>query len=301
MRYKNISSLLDLRIIVLLFLSVSVSLCLISLIRKLGIWFFAKTKFIENHYSDPISLLMFPSTYQEGVKKLQEVPPYKLYLNLLKDIVSKQRKFGGNYRLSFEDLRLAIHQDIKWENKLRTFFKESCFQYFGYIIFSWVLCLMFYLSGVVLGLKYYLCIFFWHSVGFLIFVNVILYRQKKMDGIFNDFVPILYQVIISSESQIQIDLEKLKFYKNERTRYYKNILSKLIRKRNSYGVSITQELQLLSQDFWNYWESFWEDSRQKLNRLKMAIIMLIFGTAYMMILFGISQQLIAGIFEDKLI
>lgn len=296
MLLKFITFDIDFRILLLLFLSVGVSIYFYALMKKGINWYNNATKFIVNEYAEPISLLMFPSTYQEGILKLQELSPYKQYSFLLKKIVSNQRKVGGHQRSSFEDLRLAISLDIRWENRLRSFLKESCFQYTGYVVFSWALCILFFISEIKLTINYYIFILIWHIFGFVVFIFVIRKMQNKMDEIFEDFVPLLYQVIISADGQIAKDLDKLHVSKTEKTKYFKDVLSKLIRKRNAHGISITQELNLLAQDFWQFWESYWQESKTKLNRVKMTIIMLVFGAGYMLILFGISQQLIAGIF-----
>ncbi len=282
--------------ILLLLLSVCLAVGIVILACYiLKIWF-SKTKNIESQLSEVLSLLIFPCTYQEGLIKLKNVLPYKYFLPLIHELVSKQRNTGVNLRPSLEDLRKALHKDMQFENELRSFVKESCLQYFSYVFFSWILCLIFVAGGLVLPIIYYGIVVTLHLLGFIILFIFISVQQKNMSKIFNAFVPKLYRVMISFEAKLhfQEDFHLQKKIPSVIMRF-NHILAKLVSKRNAYGVSISQELQLLSQDFWFSWGAIWQESKMKIERMKFALVMLVFGGAFMLILFGLSTLLVSGV------
>lgn len=285
-------------IILILLLSVCISLGVVVLGTNLLKFWSATINFIESDLPEILSLLIYPSTYQDGLSMLSKAKPYKYFLPLIHELVGKQRVSGVSLKLSFEQLRYAIHKDLQFENKLRIFIKESCLQYFAYVIFSWLLCILFAWNKFALPLSYYVLIAFMHLCGFLFLFIYIHHCQKKMKYFFDSFVPKLYRVMISFDSKLnyveESNLDKLNY--PPIILRYSNILGKLVSKRNTYGVSIGDELKLLAKDFWYGWEGLWEKSKVSIERIKFSLIMLIFGGAFMLILFGISQVLVTGMF-----
>lgn len=281
----------------LLLLSVCVASFLVILMKLLYEKWINKTGLVCNELGELLSLLIFPSTYQAGLKKLNKIDDYKYFLPLIKDLVGKQRSTGANFRTCFEDLRSAVHKDVQFENELRFFIKESCLQYFAYVFLSWILCFIFECGQLSLPIYYYLAMSFLHLIGFTFLFYYIGFQQKKMNIVFNAFAPQLYKVMISSDAQLHYQQDEvLTKYLPTSVIQYNNTLANLITRRNSYGVSIVQELQLLSQDFWFFWGEYWKASKQKIERVKFVLVMLIFGGAFMIILFGLSQILVAGLF-----
>lgn len=283
------------------FLLLLLSVCISFFVVILGCYLFKlwrnKTNFVESQISDILSLLIFPSTYQDGLLKLKNVIPYKYFLSLIHELVATQRSTGVNLRASFEDLRQALQRDLQFENELRSFIKESCLQYLSYVFFSWLLCIIFLIGGLVLPFVYYWVVLLLHFVGFVVLFLFISHQQNKMGKIFDSFVPKLYRVMISCEAKLhyQKDTHFEKHLPPEILRF-NHLLAKLISRRNSYGVPIAQELQLLAHDFWFSWGAIAQNSKLKIDRMKFALVMLVFGGAFMIILFGLSSILVSGVF-----
>jgi hypothetical protein len=281
------------------------SLCLAYLLVVFGIKLFKiycqKTDFIEHQYGEVLSLLIFPSTYQEGLQRLQQLRPYKHYLALMKELVTKQRQSGGNFKKCFEDLRLAVHRDTQWENEQRQFLKESCFQYMGYMFFTWLLCALFAINHVQLSLSQYFLIAIMHVLGVITLFLAITKYQLQLAKNFEFIVPQLYRTMVSSEGAINFSEQKIRNTQHQKLCRFQHALKNLVTKRNSFGVSITAELQLLAEDFWFTWEQLWQETKRRIQRLKATLIMVVFGGAFVIILYGISQRLIAGMFEQNLL
>jgi hypothetical protein len=281
---------------ILLLLSVCMALIIVIFMLSIYQAWRRSTSFIDSELSEILSLLIFPSTYQEGLAKLKDTQPYKYFLPLIQELVTRQRNTGANLRPSFEDLKRALHKDLQFENELRIFMKESCLQYLSYVIFSWLLCFIFMKAEFVLPSLYYWSISFLHGMGFILLYYYMSLKLKKMSTIFNLFVPVLYRVIISFESKLvyQVKNSSEKNLPSTIKRFHFQ-LEKLITRRNNYGISITQELQLLSQDFWFYWGETCKETKTSIDRMKFALVMIVFGGAFMLILFGLTSVLVSGV------
>ena len=276
----------------LLLLSVCLAALTLFLLSKVHQFWCYKTNLIVEEVSDVLSLLLFPSTYEAGLRKLSTIKGYKYFLPLIQYLVIEQRVSGVSLRSSLEQLRIAIHKDVYFENNQRNYLKEAFGQYIIYALLTWGLCWTFSLFGLKLPNFYYIFLFFGQLTGFLGLLFYMAQQQKQMMNIFNSFAPVLYQSLISSDNAMNLLLKEGNLRQGEaQIIRYKNILKDLITRRNTYGVSISAELQLLAQDFWYYWENTWIKTRNSIEKMKFFIVVSIFGGTFMLILWGISREL----------
>lgn len=288
--------------ILLFLLSVCVSSLILLLASILYREWGKRTNFIESDLSEVLSLLLYPSTYEEGLQRFQQVKGYKYFLPLISVLITQQRSTGVSLRNSFEQLRIAIHKDLQFENRQRVFIKESFGQYLIYIIFSWMFCIFFAYFGIRLENYYYFFMFIFHLLGFALLIYYVSRQQNTLKNIFNAFAPALYQTLVSCNSQISYGQQEENTTKSLKIIiHYHKVLKQLVSRRNSFGVGIYQELQLLSQDFWFTWEELWTQAKFKIERMKFALVMFIFGGSFILIVFGISQKLVAGMFDQNLL
>ena len=281
--------------IVVLLLSISCSCMGFHLFVQLARFWSKTTRIIESQIPELLSLLIIPSTYNLGIELLKGITPYKYFIPLIQELVARQRQSGVSLRQSFEELRRAIHLDLQFENEQRNFIKQSCGQFFSYILLTWGMCAFFAYAGLKLNLHLYILVFIFHLLGIVLIFFIVHKQQAKLEKIFLSFVPLLYQVMMVNEINLNLVQDFQKGPK-EIERLFVNLKS-LVIKRNLYGISISPELNLLAQEFWFTWELYWKKIKIQIERTKFALMMLIFGGAYMVILYGISSNVASSIFN----
>jgi hypothetical protein len=289
------------------FLLVLLSVCMASIVLILLASIYqawrGKVNLVAEGVSETLSLLLFPSTYEEGLKNLSTTKDYKYFLPLIQELIIQQRISGASLRHSLEQLRIAIHKDVSFENNQRYFLRDTFYQYILYTLLSWALCGIFYVFEIKLEVFYYLLMFVGQISGFVALIFTVNFYQEKMYKIFNSFAPMLYKSLLLnhfSQSDYSKFMEKaeneVKRAGDKTILRYHKILKDLLMRRNTHGVAISQDLQLLAQDFWYYWETAWTRTKGNIEKMKFFIIMCIFGGAFMMILWAITQELVASMF-----
>jgi hypothetical protein len=231
---------------------------------------------------------------QNQLFKNELIPQYKFYTGLYEDMISQRKKFGVSIDDSLRNLREGLVLDSKFEKKLKVELQSSFWQFFFISLITWSFT---FISTTILNksLDY--------RIGFLMALIQIsgasifclcfyTYKRKvfseyglwfariyQLKGLLMAGVPISFAI---KECQIS----ELFLSKKSQFQPFKQSLENSLRRLQSEGAPILEDLKFCLDELWFTQDCDFEDFLKKVLSLKLVIILLFYLGAYFVYLYS---------------
>lgn len=236
------------------------------------------------------------------LSQLGEVPQYKFFGRLARAGLSHARSFGSFPREMLWEWRDGIGKEVAFDKKWQGILWGGLAQFGLFAVITWVFIFMtqnMLEQRFSLGLL--IAVGIWQALGAGLYVPLLWWWQHRRLHGFAVILECLYVLrslgaagLASQQVLKEARLENLELVKTPQLRALKERVLGLAQLYQKQGVPLVKESQLLLQETW----FLREDELSKLVKLseaiKLVFLLVFFGGAYAVFLFGLVQQLLSG-------
>jgi len=223
-----------------------------------------------------------------------KMPNFRFYVPLIEMLLEHRQKFGLTIKVPLQQLRSVVLKEISAENKLRFIFRQSLGQFLLAQILSFFLIFLFSLSGFHLTFGRILFILVVSLLGPTLFFYQLEKQQVLSSGPYKLILPIFYKCFIQSqlERPLKIDSGQLNLGKSEHLIRWWEAFLDIVSKRQKWGVSIRDELEVLAQELWFHWDMDLEIYKGKIERFKFLFLTIFMMINFLSVVYGLIQDLL---------
>jgi hypothetical protein len=238
----------------------------------------------------------------QEITKIAPVPRYKFYTGLYENMLLQRKKFGVSIDGSLRHLREGLILDNKFEKKLKVELHSSFWQFFFISLITWSFTLISvallhkpldpWIGGIMASIQ---------LTGAVIFcLSFYTYKRKvfseyghwfsrlyQLKGLLMAGVPISYAL---KESQVS----ELFFSKKSQFQPFRQTLEASLRRLQSEGAPIQEELKFCLDELWFTQDCDFEDFLKKVLSLKLIIILVFYLGAYFVYLYSFISTFMHG-------
>lgn len=227
-------------------------------------------------------------------------PEYKFFNGLINLILESSRNLGTPLIPIIGKLKKALLQDVKIENEIEKFLKNSLLTFFISVAITWGF--LKYSSSMLkleLDLFTVVALIFWQLLGILSFPILFKKLVKAKLEIYNLFFEKIYIFdlchmagISSLEILKKCRFQDLNIKKGHRLSIYLDRLSILVDAKQRYGTQISHDLELLVDELWSHYQGDCEALKTNVTVVKFIWLCIFFLSTYLLSLYQIFAGMI---------
>jgi hypothetical protein len=238
---------------------------------------------------------------QEMVK-LTSIPRYKFYTELYENMLFQRKKFGVSIDGSLRHLREGLILDNKFEKKLKVELQSSFWQFFFISLITWSFTLIStailhrpldpWIGGIMAIIQ---------ISGAVIFCLIFYAYKRKVFSDYGHWFSRLYQLkgllmagVPVSYALKECHVSELFFSKKSQFQPFRQSLEVSLRRLQSEGAPIQEELKFCLDELWFAQDCDFEDFLKKVFSLKLVIILVFYLGAYFVYLYSFISTFMRG-------
>lgn len=244
-----------------------------------------------------IQLLRYHQGGQIG-KLHQELAQYKFYTSVLKSILEYSRNFGTSIVGPLQTIHQGVRKELRIDKQLRAIYAAGMLQFSLMTAVTWIFALVtYYSTGMAIGVSRALIIILWQGLGLALFTLYFRWFSDRWLLSYRQLIQQLYRLSSGISSGMApkrvVDLAQLtpvEEEKNEVVLIIRKRLHQLLYHYTQLGQGISQDLQGLIIDLWDYYAEAQQQLNSKIGGIKFLIMAVFFLTSHLFFFFAIMKS-----------
>lgn len=233
-----------------------------------------------------------------------ELPLYKIYTDLIYELLELKRRIGAEILNPLKELRVAISDDLKFEVMKKDISNGALVQFLILCLITWFFTLASsQMIGATMSIGITLSMIFLQVFGTALFLGVGRVLEKRLFAGAESGLFALYRLRIFSSVGISVSSAILKSninqfietHINSSDEYMQSIAlrsKESVERWKSEGTPISEELKLIVDELWFYVSEAQKRFRDRLSQLKLAAIFIGILPSYFLSIISLFQFLL---------